>query len=310
MFQNSGHSDQEYKRRISAAMNFISKNLFRNPSLEEIARAAHFSKFHFHRLFKAYTGETVAEFTRRIRLEQAINLLCYHPGKNITDIAFDCGFSSSQNFAKQFAKRFGVSPSQFRQNHLLQKDPIGIKEHPSPSTEFSFPLTSGNHPPSKEESIPRLQVDMQSQSAFEIAYMRFIGPYQSDVTHGYISRLIEVLTTHQMEKRPIIGVAWDNPDVTPVEKCRYDIGILVKSDERIPEALSIQELPAGDYAVYHCEVSDNDLERPWDDFIRYWLPSSGYILSGSPGYEVFHEYDLVDPTTPWIMELCLPLVPL
>ncbi len=40
-----------------------------NPSLDEIAAAACFSKFHFHRLFQAHVGETVLEFTRRLRLD-------------------------------------------------------------------------------------------------------------------------------------------------------------------------------------------------------------------------------------------------
>jgi len=45
-------------------MNFISRNLGRDLGLEEIAREASFSMFHFHRIFKALVGETVAAFTR------------------------------------------------------------------------------------------------------------------------------------------------------------------------------------------------------------------------------------------------------
>ena len=65
----------EYRKRVCLAMNFISENLDRDLSLEEVARAGSFSKFHFHRVFKAAVGETIAEFTRRLRLEMAANRL-------------------------------------------------------------------------------------------------------------------------------------------------------------------------------------------------------------------------------------------
>lgn len=93
---------KEYKKRVCQAMNFISQNLERELTLEEISLAATFSKFHFHRIFKAAVGETIAEFTRRLRLEMAANRLLSYPDEDITKVALDCGFSSSQNFAKAF----------------------------------------------------------------------------------------------------------------------------------------------------------------------------------------------------------------
>ena len=92
----------DYKRRICRAMNFISQNIEREISLEEVAESASFSAFHFHRIFSAAVGETVAVFTRRLRLESAANRLASASDLDITTIAMDCGFSSSQNFSKAF----------------------------------------------------------------------------------------------------------------------------------------------------------------------------------------------------------------
>ena len=92
----------DYKKRVFHAMNYISRNIKRDLSLEEIAETASFSMFHFHRIFKAVAGETVAGFTRRLRLELAANRLLSVKQNDITTIAMDCGFSSSQNFAKAF----------------------------------------------------------------------------------------------------------------------------------------------------------------------------------------------------------------
>ncbi len=47
----------DYRKRVCQTMNFISRNLERDLSLEEIARAAYFSMFHFHRIFEAVVGD-------------------------------------------------------------------------------------------------------------------------------------------------------------------------------------------------------------------------------------------------------------
>ena len=97
-------------------MNFISAHLDRDLTLDEIATAAHFSPFHFHRIFKVVTGETVFGFLRRLRLEAAANRLLSNPEEEITSVAMEWGFSSSQNFAKAFRARFGMSPTEFRES--------------------------------------------------------------------------------------------------------------------------------------------------------------------------------------------------
>ena len=116
------HTAMEYRKRVCQAMNFISRNLDRDLSLEEIAGAASFSMFHFHRIFKAVVGETVAGFTRRLRLEFAANRLLSNQHDDITTIAMDCGFSSSQNFAKAFRQHFGTTPSEYRKSKIRNKN--------------------------------------------------------------------------------------------------------------------------------------------------------------------------------------------
>jgi len=100
----------DYKKRACCVMNFISRNIERVLSLEEIAEVASFSMFYFRQIFKTVVGETVAGFTRRLRLELAANRLLSKPLDDITMIALDYGFSSSQNFAKAFHQHFRMTP--------------------------------------------------------------------------------------------------------------------------------------------------------------------------------------------------------
>ena len=68
-------------------------------SVDALAEVAHSSPFHFHRLFKAVTGETVGNFVQRARLERAAYLMKAKPSKTLTSIAMETGFASSQEFS-------------------------------------------------------------------------------------------------------------------------------------------------------------------------------------------------------------------
>src|SRR6476619_5372019 len=90
-----------YVERINRVIDHLRGNLDRPVKLEELAKVACFSEFHFHRIFGAVAGETVNNFTNRLRLEKAARLLRYTERK-LTDIALECGFSSSATFSRAF----------------------------------------------------------------------------------------------------------------------------------------------------------------------------------------------------------------
>src|SRR5215475_3705860 len=80
----------EYAQRIDRVIDYLRRNLDRPVKLAELAKVACFSEFHFHRIFKAVSGETLNNFTNRLRLEKAARLLRYSE-QSLTDIALDCG---------------------------------------------------------------------------------------------------------------------------------------------------------------------------------------------------------------------------
>ena len=84
-------------------------------SLEIVAEKAHFSPFHFHRLFKIIVGETVNNFINRKRIEKAAAYLLHQKEKNSTEIAEKVGFSSLSSFSKSFKKFYGISPNKFKE---------------------------------------------------------------------------------------------------------------------------------------------------------------------------------------------------
>src|ERR1700677_807021 len=117
------HANSEYSHRINRVIDYLRGNLDRQVKLKELARVACFSEFHFHRIFGAVSGETLNNFTKRLRLEKAARQLRFSD-RRLTDIALDCGFSSSAAFSRAFRSGYDTSPSQFRKSGEIKKSKI------------------------------------------------------------------------------------------------------------------------------------------------------------------------------------------
>ena len=85
-------------------------------SLGALARVAAFSPFHFHRIFRAVTGETLFGFIQRVRLERSAGALLAVPDRSVLEVALDHGFSSSATFARAFKGHFGMSATEWRRD--------------------------------------------------------------------------------------------------------------------------------------------------------------------------------------------------
>ena len=110
----SRRSQAEYNRRMHAVIEYIDRHLDGELDLATLAGVAHFSDFHFHRLFRALTGEVLGDYLRRRRLEVAAIRLRAQHGVPVLQIALGVGFGSAEAFARAFRARFQCSPTQWR----------------------------------------------------------------------------------------------------------------------------------------------------------------------------------------------------
>ena len=104
---------RDRRRAVDAAL-WIDANCHRAINLEDIARQAGMSAFHFLRLFAAGLGVTPHQYLLRARLRRAARRLSEDDAA-VTDIAYDVGFADLSNFTRTFTRAAGVSPLKFRQ---------------------------------------------------------------------------------------------------------------------------------------------------------------------------------------------------
>src|SRR5437764_11125423 len=140
-------SDATYRQRILAVQLYVQRHLDGDLSLDRLARVAHFSPFHFHRVFKAAVGEGVYEYVRRLRLEKAAFAL-KTTDRPVVQVALDAGYGTHEAFTRAFRQTFGVSPSQYR---------AGRRTVPQPSEAPTMP-TLTNPPTVTIQTVPSRRV--------------------------------------------------------------------------------------------------------------------------------------------------------
>jgi AraC family transcriptional regulator len=103
----------ELYRRLLRGRDYILSSLCEPILLDDIAREACLSPYHFHRTFSQVFHETPHRYLTRHRLERACHLL-RQTDRSVTEVCFECGFESLGSFSSLFRRRFGVSPRAFR----------------------------------------------------------------------------------------------------------------------------------------------------------------------------------------------------
>lgn len=324
MNPSSDHSLQsEYLSRLNRTIDYILSHSHEDLDLARLAEVACFSKFHFHRIFRAILGETVNEFVQRIRLEKALGQLILHKFKSITDIALDNGFSSSQNFARSFKAQYDITPSQARAEYnwdIWLKKMQQIKGQNSDdrqpdemalANEYAYQLKL-----SLEERLatsPEMQVTVKKLPAYHVAYVRNWGPYSVEAGTAAFTRLLQWADSrgYVNDDAIVVGVAWNSPYYTPPEKLIFDACITVPESTKVDRWINIQLLQGGDFAVHHCDIDIYRQEEEWMRFLLYWLAKSSYQPDDRPSYSIY--YNTPDETLSTgrvLVDLCLPVKPL
>ncbi len=103
---------QDQASAVAKAQQYIEQNLDTRMSLFEIAQAVGYSPWHISRLFKAYTGKTVFDYTRALRLSRAALYLRDYEAQ-IIDVALEFIFETHEGFTRAFFKQFGIAPKKY-----------------------------------------------------------------------------------------------------------------------------------------------------------------------------------------------------
>jgi AraC family transcriptional regulator len=293
-------TEQTYKERVLRTLVYIQNHLDEAISLADLARRACFSPYHFHRVFRGTVGESIHEHIRRLRLERVAHLL-KTSRLPVTRIAFEAGFETHEAFTRAFRAMFDESPLRFRQAQR-------VPEFRSVPSGVHYVVSGGlddfRSPPIGD---PPMNVRIEQLDPMRLAFMRHVGPYRE------VGQTWAKLAAWAGSKgllgpgATLVGIPLDDPDITPPERVRYDVGLVV-DDSVTPEGdVGVQETSGGECAVV---IHHGPPERIGETFERLygeWLPASGRELRPAPNLIIVRNW--LPSMTPETMspEIFLPL---
>ena len=284
-----------YAIRMEPVLTHIDTHAGVEINLNQLAQLAGFSRFHFQRIFVGVVGQTPAAYLRRIRLENAHRLIAEHPNRSLTNISFDCGFSSSSLFSRSFRAEFGYAPRQVQQ--LLATGSIGLAARRSP------PPIAKTSPP--QEPIRPVQVGFSP--TMRLAFIRCTG-YGLGIGLAY-ARLFRTLRRAGLigAWTKAVGISLDNPEITDPKQCRYYAGAIIPLQCPLPSGLATITLPEGRRAIvpYSGDLAGIDQAIAW--LFRNWLPTSGFFPADLPLYSLIARNPFWGESSRYEMEICLPI---
>jgi AraC family transcriptional regulator len=260
--------NDNWNERIERALALLASRLDEPASLDELAAAAGISPFHFHRAWRAMTGEPVGKTVRRLRIAASQQRL-RAGASTVTEVAMDGGFGTSQSFARAFRQVAGLSPSDFLASGLAQK---GVE--PDPAADIRIELRP-------ECRLLALRREGGAYRELNALFHRIW--YWAD-EQGKLANL-----------EGVYGIPLDDPESVPEDQLRYDACLAVGDPGTPPPPFHIVTLPAGDYACLPYQGSYDAFEASDQAIIR-WAIASGRMPADLP--LIHHSFDDPDNTPP------------
>lgn len=318
-------SQAYYHSRINKVIDYIDQHLAEQLDLDTLADVASFSRFHFHRIFRALVGESVGQYVSRLRVEQAARQLTYHSDKSITAIALDCGFSSSATFARAFKSTFGMSASEFRElgdearSKIRKADRKNDQPESNSGKDFEVRMdvfAQNIYPTWKIMSNQQVVANVEVQDLPEVtlAYVRHIGPFVNnpELFGSLMTKIFAWAGPRGLVNFPhtqTLAVYHDDPQVTEADKLRLLVGISVPEETEVEGEVGKMTLQAGKYAIAKFEIDGNQYEIAWNAMYQQWLPESGYQPANLPSFERYLNDPSKHPDGKHIVEIAIPVEP-
>jgi AraC family transcriptional regulator len=301
-----------YVDRMHRVSEYIDQHLDQYLDLETLAGVAHFSPFHFHRLFSAWMGETLGAYLRRRRCEVAATRLLAQPRLAVLQIALGVGFGSAEALTHAFNARFGCSPTSWRLQQSESHPGKSNLDQANRKADQVLQEESGKNGASSSTSTETsMQVEVIERKPTPIAYLRHVGPYGEPIGAFWQTQVYPWMVTNGLLGQARYGISHDDPKVTAAEQCRYDAGCEIPANFVATGNAHRTVIPGGKYAALSFKGVVAEFPPAWDALLRDWLPSSGLQLDSRPMFEYYPVDSRYDPATGVLeCKLCVPVMPL
>ena len=257
---------EEYLKRVNVVVDYINNHLDEELDLQKLAEMSNLSTYHFHRIMKAFLGETLGAYIIRVRLETAVRLLRY-TDLPVEQIAYSVGYEMPSSLSKSFKQFYDITPLEYRNNkNFVIMKPVQL----NPDLNLKSPKV----------------IDIETKKAI---YIRLTGAYSELDFCGAWGKLWAYVKENKLFSAGIehISIYHDDPKVTTSEKLRTDVCLVLPKPAEPKGEIGVKEIAGGKYAVFLYQGPYTNLGIVYDTIFAQWLPDSGYELRNAPLYEKY-----------------------
>ena len=284
-----------YTAKLNKAIEYIRNNLDSRLSLEELSSEAGFSRFHFHQVFSAFTGETIYGAAARLRLERAAKALAETPSLTVKKAAAQNGYADTAGFSRAFKKLYGVSPSAWKNSVRITK----------PSSVAVVPYDEN------PESEP-VDAEVRELEAFSVAYIKYAGAYAGDT--ALFIYLYNKLTTWAASMQLLTPecenlVVYHHPaDISEDTRSKISLGVSVPNETETGGDFGKLRLGGGKYLVCRYTLGDDEYSSAWKQVYRQLIPERGLLPADGWCFERYPNTNDRTERYKSIVDLCVPVV--
>jgi len=256
----------DYCRSVNKVTEYIEKNYAADLTLDTLSRISGFSKYHFHRIFLAVTGESLNAFVRRVRLSKSTGKLAND--LSVTEVAMQSGYETPAAFARAFKEQYGLSPKAFAKNIKEQKG---------------------------DAMIDARIIDFEP---VEVLYVRKRGDYEVsageafEVLFGFAyAQKIKYHKNLLGKETRVFGIGHDDPNMTAPEDLRYDACISYDDQSVKPEGeVGIKTIEGGRHLSFLHKGPYEELKKVYSDLMAYII-EHGITMADRPPFERYLNRD-------------------
>jgi AraC family transcriptional regulator len=287
-------SRTEYLRRIDSVIHRLSTSIADGqplPSIHVLAQGAHLSEFHFMRVYRALTGESLGSTIQRLRLQLALHLLT-QTSAPISEIAGRIGYETPQAFAKAFRQVFDAAPSEVRERPDAHVDKLAAAIQRASAA---------------AETVPAVRIQVVDLQPFRVIVLRNHGDY-ADLDQAYAALFKWMEDRVELDSiRGIWGVPYHDRRDTPAAESVFDCCLATAVALEESADVRIMQLGGGRYARFRHVGSYALLDDAHDALLRDALPASGQTLRDVAIVHQFLNDPEVTPESALETEIYLPI---
>lgn len=283
---DASDSRKRYEERVGRVVDYVFDHLDEELDLIRLADIACLSPWHWHRVYQAMRGETIAATVKRLRLDRAATLLV-QTSLPIEEVARRSGYANLQSFTRIFAEAYGMPPATYRRQGSHTRFAAGAAASSGPVYDVRI------------EKLPALGA---------VAALH-IGSYM-EINRAF-DRLFGWLSARHL-LRPgtrSFAIFYGDVGMVPEAELRSRACAVIEAPIAVEPPFEPATIAGGDYAVLRHKGPYADMKVAYEWLYGAWLPASGREPADAPSLEEYLNHPRDTAPTELLVDMYLPLQP-